>query len=197
MSDKRRIEVEDMDASEKATEEETALEEGDAEAENMEITLTDEELLTLCKERVCVGCDQKGEADEHRLRTLAEMDNFKKRLHREQEEFRRYAAEGVLSDLLPVLDNLELALQHGKMVEACKDVVMGVDMTRKVFLDTLKQHGLEPVGQVGEAFNPELHEAVGEEQRDDMAPGHVATLMQAGYVLNERLIRPAKVAVSK
>ncbi len=174
----------------------TPSEEADASPEQ-ELTLTDEELVALCKERVCVTCNEKEQADEERLRSLAEMDNFKKRLLREQEELRKYATESVLADLLPTLDNLDLALEHGRKVEACKDVVMGVDMTRKMFLDALKQHGLEAVGTAGEEFNPEIHEAVGEESTTDMKPGHVFSLLQRGYKLRERLLRPAKVVVSK
>lgn len=163
----------------------------------VEIALTDEELIALCKERVCVACNEKEQADDQRLRALAEMDNFKKRLQREQEDFRKYAAETVLASLLPVLDNLDLAIEHGRKVEACKDVVMGVDMTRKVFWDTLKQHGLEPVGAEGEAFDPNRHEAVGQEERPDLAAGTVSRVMQRGYVLKERLLRPAKVMIVK
>ena len=162
-----------------------------------EVTITDEELIALCKDRVCPLCAEKEQADEERLRSLAEMDNFKKRMHREQEEFRKYAAESVLADLVPVLDNLDLALAHGGRDEACKNLIMGVDMTRKVFLDTLKNHGLVPVGEEGEPFDPETHEAVSEEVREDMEEGRVAKLMQRGYRLRERLLRPARVAVSK
>ncbi len=161
------------------------------------LELTDEELIALCKERVCVACTEKQQADDQRLRALAEMDNFKKRLFREQEEFRKYAGERVLADLLPVLDNLDLALEHGRKVTACKDVVMGVEMTRKVFLDMLRQHGLEQVGAVGEPFNPERHEAVGFEKLADQPEGTVVRLLQNGYQLKERLLRPAKVFVSK
>ena len=162
-----------------------------------EIEISDMELLALCKDRICSVCNEKEQADDERLRNLAEMDNFRKRMFREQEEFRKYAGESVLADLLPILDNLELAISHGKKVEACKDVVMGVDMTHKMFIETLKRHGLEPVGQLGEAFNPERHEAVGDELRDDMEPGMVSQLMQRGYLLRERLLRPAKVIISK
>ena len=181
-NDKREIPVEDAENSGEAA---------------VEIELTDEELLALCKERVCVNCDPRAEAEDFRLRSLAEMENFKKRVAREQEEFRKYAAESVLADLPPILDNLDLALQHGQDNEACKNLLVGVDMTRKIFLDTLARHGLEPVGKEGEAFNPELHEAVGEEERSDMEPGTVSTLVQRGYLLKERLLRPAKVMVSK
>lgn len=162
-----------------------------------ELTITDQELIALCKDRVCPICTEKEQADEERLRALAEMDNFKKRLHREQEEFRKYAAENVLADLVPVLDNLDLALAHAGADEACKNLVVGVEMTRKVFLDSLKSHGLTQVGEVGEPFDPELHEAVSEEVRDDMEEGRVARLLQRGYRLRDRLLRPARVAVSK
>lgn len=168
-----------------------------ATSDDAQLELTDEELLALCKERLCSVCNEKEQADEQRLRALAEMDNFKKRIAREQEEFRKYAGESVLADLLPVLDNLELALEHGAKVEACKDVVMGVDMTRKAFLEALERHGLKQVGAVGEPFNPEQHEAVGDEPRSDMEPGHICQLYQKGYKLKDRLLRPAKAVVSK
>ncbi|KAF0233675.1 MAG: molecular chaperone [Desulfovibrionaceae bacterium] len=153
--------------------------------------LTPEEEIAQLKREVAAEADK-------RLRTLAETDNLKKRLIREKEEFVKFAAEGVLSDLLPVLDNLDLALAHGRTVAACKDVVMGVDMTRKVFLDTLARHGLEVCGTVGEEFNPEVHEAVGMQPAGpgcEVAPNHVMQVMQAGYRLRGRLLRPAKVLV--
>ena len=153
--------------------------------------LTPEEQIDRLKLEVAAEADK-------RLRALAEADNLKKRLIKEKEEFVKYAAEGVLADLLPVLDNLDLALAHGRTVEACKDVVMGVDMTRKIFLDILARHSLEPCGLVGEEFNPEVHEAVGMQPGapgSDVAPGHVLQVMQAGYRLRGRLLRPAKVLV--
>ncbi len=134
--------------------------------------------------------------EDERLRMLAEMDNFKKRLAREKEEQVRFASEAVLADLLPSLDNFELALSYGKDNEACREMHQGLEMTHKLLLDALAAHGLERVGQVGEAFNPEVHEAMTQEKRDDMPPGHVSQLFQPGYRLRERLLRPAKVVVS-
>jgi len=134
--------------------------------------------------------------EEERLRMLAEMDNFKKRLSREKEEQIRFASEAVLADLLPSLDNFELALSYGKDNEACREMHQGLEMTRKLLLDALAAHGLEAVGKVGEPFNPEFHEAMTQEKRDDMAPGHVSQLFQTGYQLRGRLLRPAKVVVS-
>ncbi|MBG0775014.1 MAG: nucleotide exchange factor GrpE [Desulfovibrionaceae bacterium] len=160
-----------------------------------DVALTDEELVALCRDRVCSACNEKEQADADRLRALAEMDNFKKRLAREQEEFRRYAAENVLADLLPVLDNLALALEHARTNEACKDIVMGVEMTRKIFLDTLRTHGLTAVGEPGEPFNPEIHEAMGREEGG--GPDTVRRVLQSGYKLGDRLLRPAKVMVGR
>ena len=156
-----------------------------------------EELERLCRDQICPTCDTGREAEETRLRALAEMDNFKKRLQRERDEQVRYAAENVLADLLPTLDNLDLALQYGSRVEACKDMLTGVEMTRKLLLDALKNHGLEVVGREGDPFNPEHHEAMGQEESAEMDNGHILRVMQKGYKLRERLLRPAKVIVSK
>ena len=156
-----------------------------------------EELERLCREQICPTCDTGREAEETRLRALAEMDNFKKRLQRERDEQVRYAAENVLADLQPTLDNLDLALQYGSRVEACKDMLTGVEMTRKLLLDALKNHGLEVVGREGDPFNPEHHEAMGQEESAEMDNGHILRVMQKGYKLRERLLRPAKVIVSK
>lgn len=156
-----------------------------------------EELERLCREQICPTCDTGREAEETRLRALAEMDNFKKRLQRERDEQVRYAAENVLADLLPTLDNLDLALQYGSRVEACKDMLTGVEMTRKLLLDALKNHGLEVVGREGDPFNPKHHEAMGQEESAEMDNGHILRVMQKGYKLRERLLRPAKVIVSK
>lgn len=158
---------------------------------------TSEDLKTRCEELVCPECPTKAEADDARLRALAEMENFKKRLQREKDEQIKYAAENVLADLLPALDSLDLAIQYGGRDPACKDMLTGVTMTRKLLLDALKQHGLIPVGEFGEPFNPEMHEAVGQEDREDLEAGRISTLHQRGYLLKERLLRPAKVLVSR
>lgn len=159
-----------------------------------ELALTPEELTVLCEQQLG---EQQKEAEQERLRGLADLENTKKRLQREKEEFRQYAAENVLADLLPVLDNLDLALSHAPDMEECKDFVMGVDMTRKLFLDTLEKHQLTAVGEPGEEFSPERHEAVGQEPHDSLAPGHIIRVMQRGYILNGRLVRAALVIVSQ
>ena len=139
----------------------------------------------------------KAEIAEMRLRAAAEMDNFKKRLTREHEDQMRYAAEKVLGDLLPTLDNLDLALRYGSKSEACKDMLQGVAMTHKLLLDAVVKHGLKPLGEEGEEFNPNMHEAVGFEDRPEFAPNSVARVLQRGYKLGDRLLRPAKVMVKQ
>ena len=139
----------------------------------------------------------KAELNEMRLRNAAEMDNFKKRLSREHDEQMRYAAEKVLGDLLPTLDNLDLALRYGSKSEACKDMLQGVAMTHKLLLDAVEKHGLKPLGEEGEEFDPNVHEAVGFEDRPDFAPNSVARVLQRGFKLGDRLLRPAKVMVKQ
>ncbi len=153
-------------------------------------------LENLCREHICPTCPIKAEADDTRLRSLAEMDNFKRRMQRDLEEQSKYAAEGVLADLLPGLDSLDLAIRYADK-EKDAGLLQGVIMTRKLLLESLKKHGLEPVGEEAEAFNHELHEAVGEEAREDMPEMHVSSLLQRGYKLKDRLLRPAKVMVSR
>lgn len=182
-----------VELSEEAAEQLKNMEESPAQ---QTIDLTDEELVALCKARVCPACDEKTSADEQRLRSLAEMDNFKKRLQREKEEHAKYAAESVLSSLLPTLDNLGLAIDYGRNLEGCKDMLIGVEMTQKLLLDAIAQHGLLPVGEKGEPFNPEIHEAIGQEPCDVTPDGHIKQVMQKGYRLKERLLRPAKVLIS-
>lgn len=168
-------------------------------ADETEVSLSQEELEALCRESVCPGCDQFKEAEAVRLRALADAENVKKRLLRETEEMKKYAGESILADMLPALDNLDLALAHTDNLDAaCKNFVVGVEMTRKLFLDSVKSHGLEPVEAVrGMAFNPEVHEAVGTVEESDLSDNEIAQIVQGGYVLKGRLLRPAKVMVNK
>lgn len=156
-----------------------------------------ENLEELCRLHVCPGCTVQAQAEDVRLRALAETENTKKRLQREQEERLRFAAERILLDVLPTLDTLDLALQYGAGQEECRNVVQGVEMTKKLLLDALRGHGLEVVGERGELFTPERHEAMGFEGAGDLADGHVCSVLQRGYLLKERLLRPAKVMVVK
>ncbi len=147
---------------------------------------------------LCPKCEKSArEAEEIRLRSLAEMENCKKRLKKEKDDQVAYAATAVLADLLPSLDNLDLALQYGSKDEACQNTLMGVEMTRKLLLDVVKKHGLEVIDSEGVAFNPEIHEAIAQEENPAIPEGHIIKILQKGYILKERLLRPAKVCVAK
>lgn len=157
----------------------------------------DDALAAECARRICPDCPTRKELDDARLRALADLDNTKKRLERERVEQIRFATERVLSDIIPSLDNLDLALQHATANPACEDFVTGVRMTRKLMQDALAAHGLRQVGEPGEEFNPAVHEAVGMVMHPDVAEGHVCALLSNGYKLHDRLLRPARVMVCK
>ena len=141
--------------------------------------------------------DQLAAAEERELRIAADADNFKKRLQREKEEQVRYANEAVMRDLLPVIDNLERALDHSQAGSDQDGLIEGLNMTLKGFLDSLARFGCTPVEAVGTVFNPNFHEAVSQEEASDCEANTVVRELQKGYVLKERLIRPAMVVVSK
>ena len=129
------------------------------------------------------------------LRERADIDNQRKRLQRELDQTRRFANEKLLADLLPVLDNLERGLAaEGSDYAALRG---GVELTRRELLRVTEASGLKATGVIGEAFDPELHQAVGMVESAEQASGQLATVMQKGYVLNERLLRPAMVMVVK
>lgn len=159
--------------------------------------ISDELLLQACKTRLCPSCPVLREAEDIKLRALADLDNTRKRLAREKEEHSRYAAETVLADILPALDNLDLALAHAPREPGAKNFVIGVEMTRKLLLDSLSHHGLTTVGELGEVFDPTVHEAVNLEAHTEYPEGTVCGLMTRGYRLKDRLLRPARVAVCK
>ena len=119
--------------------------------------INDEQLRQLCKERLCPECPELQENQMEMLRIKAEAENYKKRVAKEKDEFCKFATEGLLQEMLPVIDNLELAIQHGSNNPNCKDLLQGVEMTLKIFMNTLKNHGLEPIGAEGECFDPTWH----------------------------------------
>jgi len=127
------------------------------------------------------------------LRKLAEFDNFRKRVEREREERQQAAAEDLVKDLLPVLDNFERALEHAENDSGA--LREGVEMIARQFKDTLTRRGVEVVDPLGQPFDPGLHEAVQRVEDSDHPPGTVAFVMLKGYTLGDRLLRPAMVGV--
>jgi molecular chaperone GrpE len=137
------------------------------------------------------------QAEERVLRTAADAENFKKRLQREKEEQTRYANETFMRELLPVIDNLERALQHSADAPNQEGLVEGLNMTLKVFIDALARLGCTVLEAIGKTFDPNFHEAVSQEESSKVEPNTVLKELQKGYMLKERLLRPAMVIVSK
>lgn len=127
------------------------------------------------------------------LRTLADFENFRKRSEREKTDFFRYAMAGVLREILPVLDNFDRALDHA---EGGDEFHKGVLLIYKQLAEVLEKHGLTPIDEPGGAFDPNIHEAVVREE-DPSLPSHtVSAILQKGYFLHDRLLRPALVKVA-
>jgi molecular chaperone GrpE len=134
-----------------------------------------------------------GEWRDRYVRALADYENFRKRAEREKQDFFKYALAGTLKDLLPVLDNFDRALEHA---EEGDDVHKGVLLIYKQLFDILRKHGLQPLDEAGVPFDPKIHEAVVREE-DPSVPSHTVTaVLQKGYFLHDRLIRPAMVKVA-
>lgn len=141
------------------------------------------------------------------LRISAEFDNYKKRSTREMENFRKFSNEALIKDLLPIIDNLERAMASTAEVMANnggkgesndgKVIAEGVDLTLKELNKMLNKYGVAPVEAVGKPFDPNFHEAAMQEPSDEHPANTVAREFQKGYLLHDRLLRPAMVSVSK
>jgi molecular chaperone GrpE len=131
------------------------------------------------------------------LRLSAELENYKKRMEKEKSELYKFANENIIKDLLPVVDNLERALAHGKETENAQALLEGVELTHKALMTVLEKYGLTRVEALGETFDPKSHEAVMVQEDPNRPEGEVIGQMQIGYRLHNRLIRPAMVVVSK
>jgi molecular chaperone GrpE len=131
------------------------------------------------------------------LRQMADLENFKKRMARERGEALRYANEALVRDLLPVLDNLERAVEHAKGGGNGKPLLDGVEMVLKGFLDVLSKYGVTQITAKGESFDPQKHEAIAQVESEEHKPNTVVEEHHKGYYLLDRLLRPALVSVAK
>lgn len=131
------------------------------------------------------------------LRQVAELENFKKRMAREKGEAIRYANENLMKDLLPVLDNLERAVDHAQGGGNGKPLLEGVEMVLKGFLDVLNKYGVTQISAKGESFDPEKHEAIAQVESEAYEPNTVVEEHHKGYYLLDRLLRPSLVSVAK
>jgi len=130
------------------------------------------------------------------LRLAAEFDNYKRLSLREQRDSARFANEGLLKELLPILDNLERAVRSSKDKHRRDGLIQGVELTLKQFMETLAKFGVRPIASVGQAFDPSRHEAVARVESNTVPAGSVVDEFQRGYYLHDRILRPAMVTVS-
>jgi molecular chaperone GrpE len=183
-SDEEKTELEKKLEAEVAAEETESTEAGETVESAPEQPAIDVE--TVVRERAALA-DQL-------LRMRAEFDNYRKRMARDAERVRQQAAESLIRDLLPVVDNLELAMKHR---DGGPDALAeGVGMVLRQFHDVLARNGVEPISSAGEAFNPEVHEAVTQREHEEVPAHSVIEEYQKGYKLGQLVLRPAKVVVS-
>lgn len=148
----------------------------------------------------------RAEVEAHKdraLRALAEVENVRKRLERERDDARTYSVTRFARDMLTVADNLNRALAavppdaRAKSDESVKAVLDGVEATARELSAALARHGVKPIEAQGQRFDPNLHQAIAEVPAPDAQPGTVVNVVQAGYLIGDRLLRPAMVTVAK
>jgi molecular chaperone GrpE len=148
-------------------------------------------------EKLLAAEDKVAEHQDKVIRALAEMENIKRRASRDVDSARKYAVEKFASDLLPVVDSLEQGIETSQSATDVSALREGMVMTNKMLISTLEKQGLIQVHPMGEKFNPEQHEAMSMVESMDVAEDHVMTVFQKGYQLNGRLVRPARVVISR
>jgi molecular chaperone GrpE len=147
------------------------------------------------------GAESKKEEIDYKAKyyyIAAEMDNYRKRMEREKDNYVKFGNERVLRDLLEVADNFDrtIGMLKGDQDQKVKNLVVGLDMIQKQFLDTMGKHGLTPIEAIGKEFDPNFHEALSQEYAEGKKPNEVIKEFQKGYTLNGRVIRASKVVVS-
>ena len=165
--------------------------------ENIREAASQDDLLTVLKqdleEHKRLAADNLDKA----LRARAELDNVRKRTARDIESAHKYALERFVPELLPVMDSMEMGLATSASVDDSASIKQGMELTLRIFAAALDKFGVKTIDPQGEKFNPELHEAVSLQQAEGVEPGMIISVMQKGYELNGRLVRPAMVVVSK
>ncbi|ANU23530.1 nucleotide exchange factor GrpE [Planococcus donghaensis] len=138
------------------------------------------------------------EAEQNKyLRLLADYDNFKRRTQKDKEIANKFRSQSLLADLLPVLDNFERAMSATTKSEESASLLKGIEMVQKSLLEAVNREGLEEIKAVGEQFDPNFHQAVMQEKDDSAEPGVVLQELQKGYILKDRVLRPAMVKVNE
>lgn len=137
------------------------------------------------------------EEHERVLRATADLDNFRKRALKDKEDIQRFGVEKLLKDFLPVVDNLDRALEHASSPADFESLVTGIRMTKKLFEDALGKHGVRGFVSKGKPFDPRFHEAMQQVETEELPPNHVHLEVLRGFMIHDRLARPALVMVTK
>lgn len=186
--------MEEKEQNQNLSNEETS----EQQAETVEVT--EEELVQadLVEEEATPNFEaQLAEAKASELRLRADFDNFKRRNRIEAENRAKYSSQSIVEKLLPLVDNLDRALQIESDNEETKSVLAGVEMVKRQLAETLQNEGVVEIPAVGEAFDPNLHQAVVQEASDEFESGIVTAEFQKGYKLHDRVIRPSMVKVAE
>lgn len=134
---------------------------------------------------------------EKSVRAVAELENVRRRMERDVANAHKFAAKKTIENLLPVMDSLEQALQLADNDSQAAAMKEGLELTMKIFLEALEKENVRQLNPVGEAFNPEEHEAMSMQETDEFPANTVVAVFQKGYVLHDRVVRPARVVVAK
>lgn len=148
-------------------------------------------------DKITILEQENSDCQDKLMRLAAEFENYKKRMARERESYLKYAEENILKELLPSVDNLERALDHEQNAGDLTIMLEGVELTLKGLLTTINKFGLEAINSKGELFDPNFHEALVMENSDDVPDQHIIKEFEKGYQYKDRLLRAAKVVVSK
>lgn len=164
---------------------------GDASADKLVIEALSDELQSLKKEF--------DELTDRNLRLQAEFDNFRRRSIKERQEAHNFGHQNLVKDLLPTVDNLERAISHSEESEGgnLAGLLQGIELVRRELFGVLGKHAVEKVEAAQAAFDPAVHEAMAQVENDDVEPNTVVQVLEEGYKLRDRLLRPARVLVSK
>lgn len=131
------------------------------------------------------------------LRALADLDNFRKRMEKEKAEMYNYGLSKFIKELLPVMDSLEMAINEAlKSGDNIEPLLEGIKLVHSKFLSTLKKYGLQEIEALNKTFDPTYHEALAQTERDDLEPMTIVEVVEKGYRLKDRLLRPSRVIVS-
>lgn len=136
------------------------------------------------------------EAKDKYLRLYAEFENYKKKVQKDKEDLVKYSNESLIYELLPALDNLEMALKHSAEANS-ESLIKGVENTLREFVRILEKFGLKSIDALGKPFDPAYHHAMSQVERDDVEGNMVVEEFRKGYLYNEKVLRPSLVAVSK